>query len=188
MIYPIYFIALKHAYEAATEHEKTFLLGEHFNNNPRNREALYDMVIRKVSSLDNILYLEDSNVNFLLEESVKNISHASFRPLTKKVGVLALDKLAYFKAYANALYQYGKILEDRADKSVIQYSYENYRDAEERKIIKNYTSVMDYSPGAIFLLNGEQVFTEHDLLTDYHEGEYVISQKQNTYYSTRFIL
>ena len=188
MIYPIHFIALKEAYEDATEREKTFLLGEHFNNNPRNREALYDMVIRKVSSLDNILYLEDSNVNFPLEESVKNNPYASFRPLTEDVGVLTLDKLAYFKVYADTLYQYGEILKERANRSVIEYDTENYRDEKTRKIIKKYKSLTDNSFNAIFILNGEQVLTERDLLTHYHEGEYVISQKQNTHYSTRFIL
>ena len=188
MLSPIHFITLKEVYEDATEREKTFLLGEHFNNNPRNREALYDMVIRKVSSLDNILYLEDSNVNFSLEESVKNIPHVSFRPLTENVGVLALDRLAYFKEYADTFYQYGKILADKANRSVIEYSYESYRDAEERKIIMKYKSLTDNLFNAIFILNGEQVLTERDLLTHYHDGEYIISKKQNTYYSTRFIL
>lgn len=188
MLSPIHFITLKEVYEDATEREKTFLLGEHFNNNPHNREALYDMVIRKVSSLDDILYLEDSNVNFPLEESIKNIPYASFRPLTEDVGVLALDKLAYFKEYADTLYQYGKILKDRANRSVIEYDTENYRDEKTRKIIKKYKPLTRYSPGAIFILNGEQVLTERDLLTHYHDGEYIISQKQHTHYSTRFIL
>lgn len=188
MLYPIHFITLKEVYEDATEREKTFLLGEHFNNNPRNREALYDMVIRKVSSLDDILYLEDSNVKFPFEESVKDIPHASYRPLTEDLGVLALDKLAYFKEYADTLYQYGKILKDRANRSVIEYSYENFKDEKECKIIEKYNSLTTDSFNAIFILNGEQVLTERDLLTHYHEGEYVISQKQNTYYSTRFIL
>lgn len=188
MLSPIHFITLKEVYEDASERKKTFLLGEHFNNNPRNREALYDMVIRKVSSLDNILYLEDSNVKFPFEESVKDIPHASYRPLTKDVGVLALDKLAYFKEYADTLYQYGEILKDRANRSVIEYDTENYRDEKTRKIIERYNSLTNVSFNAIFILHGEQVLTERDLLTHYHDGEYIISQKQNTYYSTRFIL
>lgn len=188
MLYPIHFITEKKVYEDASEREKTFLLGEYFNNNPRNREALYDMVIRKASSLDDILYLEDSNVNFPLEESVKDIPHASYRPLTKNVGVLEIDKLAYFKEYADTVYQYGEILKDRANRSVIEYGTENYWDEKTRKIIEKYNSLTKDSFTAIFILNGEQVLTQRDLLTHYHEGEYIISQKQNTYYSERFIL
>lgn len=188
MVYPIYFITQKYAYETASKRQRTFLLGEHLNNNPRNREALYDMVIRKVSLLDNILYLEESNVTFPLEESVKNISHASFKPLTQDIGTLELDELGYFKEYADVFYQYGKVLDDRANRSVIEYTYENHRDAEERKIIKNYKSLTSDSYDPIFILDGERVLTIHDLFTQYYDGGYVISQKQNTYYSTRFIL